>query len=279
MAESDVLLTTVELAALIDRGHPPILLDVRWALGDPHGRDRFHEGHIPGAVYVDLDEELADPPSAEHGRHPLPEIGRLQAAARRWGIDDGDLVVAYDASGDLAAARAWWLLRWAGHRNVRLLDGGLQAWIAGGHLVAAGPGADPRPGTVTLSPGHMPTIGPDDAADFTEHGVLLDARAYARYRGDEEPVDPRAGHIPGAVSAPTTENLRADGSFLPSDQLAHRFSRLGVGRGDVAVYCGSGINAAHEIAALEIAGIEAALYPGSWSQWSADPTRRVATGG
>jgi len=279
MSGNSVLLTTLELAEMIEHGRSPVILDVRWTLGDPHGRERFHEGHISGAVYVDMDEELADPPTLEHGRHPLPDIDRLQAAARRWGIDEGDLVVAYDDSGGLAAARAWWLLRWAGHPEVRLLDGGLQAWTAGGHLLAAGPGDEPRPGTVTLSPGHLPTIGPDEAAEFSTHGVLLDARAYARYRGDEEPVDRRAGHIPGAISAPTTENLRQDGSFLPADQLAYRFSRLGVNGTDVAVYCGSGINAAHEIAALEIAGIEAALYPGSWSQWSADPKRRVATGG
>ncbi|MEU5843118.1 sulfurtransferase [Rhodococcus sp. NPDC047139] len=273
-----VLLATAELARMIDHGRPPVILDVRWALGDTHGLDRFHEGHISGAVYVDLDEELADPPARELGRHPLPGIDRLQAAARGWGIDDGSPVVVYDDSGDLAAARAWWLLRWAGHAEVRLLDGGLPAWIAGGHPIAAGPGGERKTGNVTLSPGHMPTIDADEAAAFPEHGVLLDARALERYRGDEEPVDPRAGHIPGAVSAPTTENLREDGSFLPVDQLAYRFSKLGLGRTDVAVYCGSGVHAAHEIAALEIAGISAALYPGSWSQWSADPTREVATG-
>lgn len=278
MPDTAVLLTTVELAEMIEHGRPPVILDVRWALGDTHGRDRFHEGHISGAVYVDLDEELADPPALELGRHPLPDIERFQAAARRWGVDDGGLVVVYDDSGDLAAARAWWLLRWAGHSEVRLLDGGLQAWIAGGHALAAGPGGERKPGNVTLSAGHMPTIDADEAATFSSRGVLLDARAHARYCGDEEPVDRRAGHIPGAVSAPTTGNLRQDGSFLPPDQLAYRFSKLGVGRTDVAVYCGSGINAAHEIAALEIAGIAAALYPGSWSQWSADPIREVATG-
>ena len=278
MSDTPVLLSTVELAEMIEQGRSPVILDVRWALGDRHGRDRFHEGHISGAVYVDLDEDLADPPAPGLGRHPLPDIDRFQATARRWGINDGALVVAYDDSGDLAAARAWWLLRWAGHSEVRLLDGGLQAWIAGGHPLAAGPGGEKKPGNVTLSPGHMPTIGPDEAAAFATHGVLLDARAHARYCGDEEPVDRRAGHIPGAVSAPTTENLRQDGSFLPADQIAHRFSKLGVKRTDVAVYCGSGINAAHEIAALEIAGIDAALYPGSWSQWSADPKREVATG-
>jgi thiosulfate/3-mercaptopyruvate sulfurtransferase len=283
MAHDPVLITTSELANLIDAGHPPVLLDVRWALGDDRGRDRYHEGHIAGAVFVDLDAELADPATPRSGRHPLPDIARLQDSARRWGISGNETVVAYDETGGLAAARAWWLLRWAGLTEVRLLDGGLPAWLAGGHPVAAGPGAEPRPGTVTLEAGHMPTVDIDTAAAVPSHGTLLDARAAARYRGEEEPVDPRAGHIPGAVSAPTTENLREDGSFRPADQLAARFAKLGVkgGRasGDVAVYCGSGVTAAHEIAALAIAGIDAALFPGSWSQWSADPERRVATGG
>lgn len=278
MSDNPILMSTAALADLVAAGRAPVVLDVRWELGDTHGIDHYQEGHIPGAVFVDLDSELADPPSPEGGRHPLPDIARLQDSARRWGIDDGDTVVAYDATGDLAAARVWWLLRWAGLGDVRLLDGGLQAWLAGGHAVAAGPGTPHAPGNVTLSPGHMPTIDTDEAARFSTHGVLLDARSHARYRGDEEPVDTRAGHIPGAVSAPTTENLREDKSFLPRDQLAARFAELGVGKGDVAVYCGSGVTAAHEIAALEMVGIRAALYPGSWSQWSADPERKVATG-
>lgn len=278
MSDTPVLMSTADLADRIVTGHAPVVLDVRWELGDTHGLDYFHEGHIPGAVFVDLDSELADPPSPQKGRHPLPAIERLQEAARRWGINDGDLVVAYDATGDLAAARVWWLLRWAGVRDVRLLDGGLQAWTAGGHAVAAGPGSDPAPGTVTLTAGHMPTIDADEASGFPSRGVLLDARSHARYRGDEEPVDRRAGHIPGAISAPTTGNLREDKSFLPRDQLAARFAKLGIANGDVAVYCGSGVTAAHEVAALEMIGIRAALYPGSWSQWSADPEREVATG-
>ncbi|MEE2034125.1 sulfurtransferase [Rhodococcus chondri] len=278
MPSDPVLITTSELAELIDSGRSPVLLDVRWALGDEQGRDRFHEGHIPGAVFVDLDAELADPPTPKEGRHPLPAIVRLQDCARRWGISGAETVVAYDATGGLAAARAWWLLRWAGLTTVRLLDGGLPAWIAGGHPVAAGPGGQRHPGTVTLQPGHMKTVDIDTVAGLPSHGTLLDARAAERYRGEEEPVDRRAGHIPGAVSAPTTDNLREDGSFRPADQLAARFAALGV-TGDVAVYCGSGVTAAHEIAALAIAGIDAALFPGSWSQWSADPTREAATGG
>jgi thiosulfate/3-mercaptopyruvate sulfurtransferase len=277
MADQKVLISSAELAERVDGGKPPILLDVRWALGDRHGRENYREGHIPGAVFVDLDVELADPPSLELGRHPLPDIERLQEEARGWGISEDSTVVVYDAIGSMAAARAWWLLEWAGVPDVRLLDGGLPAWIAGGHPVAAGPGAEHRPGTIALTAGHMPTISIDEAAEFPSHGVLLDARTAARYLGNEEPVDSRAGHIPGAISAPTAGNLREDGTFRPVDQLAARFAELGV-TGDVAVYCGSGVSAAHEIAALAIVGIEASLFPGSWSQWSGDARRDVATG-
>ncbi|MGX6511836.1 sulfurtransferase [Rhodococcus sp. SJ-2] len=277
MTHRNVLISAAELADRIDGGVPPILLDVRWVLGDRQGREKYREGHIPGAVFVDLDAELADPPSVALGRHPLPDIERLQAEARGWGISDGSTVVAYDATGGMAAARAWWLLEWAGLADVRLLDGGLPAWIAGGHPVAAGPGAEHRSGSVTLSAGHMPTVDIDEVAEFPSHGVLLDARSAARYFGDEEPVDSRAGHIPGAINAPTGGNLREDGTFRPADQLAARFAELGVA-GDVAVYCGSGVTAAHEIAALAIVGIEASLFPGSWSQWSGDARREVATG-
>lgn len=277
MAESSVLVTTEDLAHRIGTGSAPVLLDVRWALGDPHGHAKYRTGHIPGAVFVDLDAELAGPPSLDAGRHPLPALEQLQDSARRWGISEGDTVVVYDETGGLAAARAWWLLTWAGMTDVKLLDGGLPAWAAGGHPVASGPGEKPRRGTVVLTPGHLSVVDIDDVADFPSHGTLLDARAAARYRGDDEPVDRRAGHVPGAISAPATDNLRDDGTFLPADRLAARFERLGVA-GDVAVYCGSGVTAAHEIAALAIVGIDAALYPGSWSQWAADDRRPVRTG-
>jgi len=185
----------------------PVLLDVRWALGDPHGRDHHRAGHLPGAVYIDLDTELAAPPTSTGGRHPLPELADLQAAARRWGVDAGSRVVAYDATGGTAAARAWWLLRWAGVPDVRLLDGGLAAWTDTGGVLEAGPGRVPTPGDVTLTGGGMPVLDADGAARLARDGLLLDARAGARYRGEVEPVDPRAGHVPGSVSAPTTDNL------------------------------------------------------------------------
>jgi thiosulfate/3-mercaptopyruvate sulfurtransferase len=255
-----------------------VLLDVRWALGDPHGREHHRAGHLPGAVFVDLDAELAGPPSPTHGRHPLPSVAALQAAARRWGVRSGSTVVCYDDAGGLAAARAWWLLRWAGRPRVFLLDGGLGAWRAAGLPVETGP-VVPEPGDVTLAGGGLPVLDVDGAAALARSGLLLDARAGERYRGETEPIDPRAGHIPGAVSAPTSQNLGPDGRFLPADRLRERFLALGAdGDRPVGVYCGSGVTAAHEIAALAVAGVDAALYPGSWSQWSADPSRPAASG-
>ncbi len=244
------------------------LLDVRWALGDPHGHEQYLAGHIPGAVFVDLETELAAPPTPAAGRHPLPELADLQASARRWGIGNGDTVIVYDAVGGTSAARAWWLLRWGGLADVRILDGGLQAWA--GELETGSVTAEP--GDVVLTGGGLPTVGIDEVATWP--GTLLDARAGARYRGEVEPVDPRPGHIPGARSFPTTENLDNTGRFKSATDLRARFADMS----EVAVYCGSGVTAAHQIVALAIAGIPAALYPGSFSQWSNDPARAVHTG-
>jgi thiosulfate/3-mercaptopyruvate sulfurtransferase len=278
MSRSGVLVDVEELQALRRSSTPLRLLDVRWRLGGPSGHEQFLAGHIPGAIFVDLDRELAGEASPRAGRHPLPSVDRLQAAARRWGLRQGETVVAYDDGGSMSAARAWWLLRWGGVESVFLLDGGLGAWLAAGGQLATGPGLA-EPGDVELSPGHMPTVLIDAVAEVPKSGLLLDARAAERFRGEAEPVDPKAGHIPGAVSAPTTENLTVDGRFRPDRELEDRFSRLGAG-GDVAiaVYCGSGVTAAHEIAALAVAGLQAALYPGSWSQWSNHEDRPVATG-
>jgi thiosulfate/3-mercaptopyruvate sulfurtransferase len=269
----------ISAAGLLDRPGRVVLLDVRWALGDHRGHERYREAHLPGAVYVDLETELADPPSAADGRHPLPSLQRLQESARRWGIRQDDAVVVYDASGGLAAARAWWLLRWGGLSDVRLLDGGLDAWLRAGGPVEPGD-VVPEPGDVTLTGGGMPVLTIDEAAGLpAAGGVLLDARAGERYRGEAEPIDPRAGHVPGAVSVPTTENLGPDGRFRAADELGARFGELGVRPGGVVgAYCGSGVTAAHEVAALAVAGIDAALWPGSWSQWSADPDRPAVTG-
>ncbi|MCV2487976.1 sulfurtransferase [Geodermatophilus sp. YIM 151500] len=275
----DVLVAADGLRAELAAGRRVVLLDVRWALGDDRGHRRYLDGHLPGAVFVDLDGELADPPSPAAGRHPLPSVRRLQSAARRWGVRTGDPVVAYDATGGLAASRAWWLLRWGGHADVRLLDGGLPAWRRAGGPVETGE-VVPEPGDVELTGGGMPVLSPDGAAALpASGGLLLDARAGERYRGEKEPVDPRAGHVPGAVSAPTADNLTPDGTFRAAAALAQRFEALGARPGvPVGVYCGSGVAAAHEVAALARAGIPAALWPGSWSQWAADPDRPVATG-
>ncbi|MGW1208729.1 sulfurtransferase [Streptomyces sp. NPDC002499] len=274
-----VTTTVTELRDLLASDTPPVVLDVRWALGDPHGRDHYADAHIPGAVYVDLDRELAAPATPEGGRHPLPDLAELQAAARRWGLRQGQAVVVHDDLGNTAAARAWWLLRYAGVEQVTLLDGALGAWRSAGLPLESGIAADPPPGDVVLTAGGLPITDADGAAELAATGLLLDARAAERYRGEVEPVDPRAGHIPGAVSAPTGENLAADGTFLPADALRERFEKRGAGTADrIGVYCGSGVTAAHQIAALEIAGFEAVLFPGSWSAWSTDPARLAATG-
>jgi len=295
----DSTLEPAALAALRAAGPAPVLLDVRWRLGGPPGLDRYREGHLPGARFVDLDRDLAGPPGAggpagpggpagSGGRHPLPSADAFQAAMRRAGVDDGWPVLVYDENDSVAAARAWWLLRYFGHQQVQVLDGGYQAWLAADEPIESGPAPAPPPGTFTARPGHLPLLDAAGAARVAREGVLLDARAAERYRGEVEPVDPVAGHIPDAVSAPTTGNLSPGGRFLDPEALRARFAGLGVpappgaGPGDGAVttgvYCGSGVTAAHEVLALSLAGIPAALYVGSWSDWITDPARPVVTG-
>ncbi|MEU3187557.1 sulfurtransferase [Streptomyces sp. NPDC006923] len=253
---------------------PPVLLDVRYALGGPPGRPEYEAGHLPGAVYVDLDAELAGPPGAG-GRHPLPDVAAFGAVMRRAGVSADSPAVVYDGGQGWAAARAWWLLRWTGHRDVRVLDGGLAAWT--GPLSTEIP--TPEPGDFSPVAGSLPVLDADGAAALAREGLLLDARAAERYRGEVEPIDRVAGHIPGAVSAPTTENVDEDGRFLSAERLAARFAGLGAADAkEIGVYCGSGVSAAHELLALEIAGFRAALYAGSWSEWSAAGDRPVATG-
>ncbi|MFD7068046.1 sulfurtransferase [Streptomyces sp. NPDC059913] len=253
---------------------PPVLLDVRWQLGGPHGRPDYEAGHIPGAVFVDLDAELAGP-AGRGGRHPLPDPEEFGAVMRRAGVSGDTPVVVYDGGQGWAAARAWWLLRWTGHEDVRVLDGGLAAWP--GELQTETP--TPAEGDFRPAPGALPLLDADGAAALARSGLLLDARAAERYRGDVEPIDRVGGHIPGAVSAPTSENTGADGRFLPPGELAARFSSLGADRAaEIGVYCGSGVSGAHEVLALAVAGLPAALYAGSWSEWSGDESRPVATG-
>jgi thiosulfate/3-mercaptopyruvate sulfurtransferase len=256
------------------------LLDVRWRQGGPPGRELYDAGHIPGAAFVDLDRDLAAPPG-KGGRHPLPATADFEKAMRLAGVRDGRPVVVYDDADSTAAARAWWLLRYFGHPSVRVLDGGFRAWTAAGYpVVAAGQERKTiTPGRFTARPGQLGLLDADGAASIARAGLLLDARTGERYRGETEHVDPVAGHIPGAVSAPTAENVNPDGTFRPAADLAARFTALGAaGDRPVAAYCGSGVTAAHEVLALTLAGIPAALYIGSWSNWITDPTRPVATG-
>jgi len=258
---------------------PPVLLDVRWRLGGPPGIDSYRAGHLPRSVFVDLDTDLAAEPGPA-GRHPLPSASGFQAAMRRAGVSEGSTVVVYDEADATAAARAWWLLRYFGHRDCQVLDGGIRAWVAAGGQVATGDGSPPGGGNFTARPGHMPVLDAETAASLARRGALLDARARERYRGEREPIDPVAGHIPGSLSAPTTANIGPDGRFLPAAGLRARFATLGAaaGAGLVGAYCGSGVTAAHEVLALELAGIPASLYVGSWSNWVADSARPVATG-
>ncbi|WP_210503805.1 sulfurtransferase [Nocardioides xinjiangensis] len=276
MDASGPLISPADLAAdLADEQARVTVLDVRYALGGPPGREAHASGHVPGAAYVDLDEDLADPPG-EGGRHPLPDEARFAAAMRRAGVRDDRPVVVYDDWQGRAAARAWWLLRHHGHRDVRVLDGGWTAWLEEGHPVEVGE-THPAPGdfTVAASKGAA-VVGADDVLDVE---VLVDARAPERYRGETEPVDPVAGHIPGAVNVPTTDNLDERGRFRSPAELRARYARVGADTaGSVAAYCGSGVTAAHDLLAMEVAGIRAALYPGSWSGWVTDPSRPVATG-
>ncbi|MDV9171446.1 sulfurtransferase [Streptomyces sp. W16] len=278
----NAIISASELASDLAGTNPPVLLDIRWQLsvakaaGEPpfDGRAEYAAGHIPGAVYVDLDQELASTPGAR-GRHPLPDIARFGAAMRRAGVSADRAVVVYDGGQGWAAARAWWLLQWAGHPDVRVLDGGLPSWEGPSETDTP----TPAEGDFTPEPGAVQLLDADGAAALARGGVLFDARAGERYRGEVEPIDRVGGHIPGAVSAPTNENVGTDGRFLPAEELATRFKSLGATEGTgVGVYCGSGVSGAHEVLALAVAGIPAALYVGSWSEWSSDPERPVAVG-
>lgn len=272
------LVSVEDLSALLAGDDAPLLLDVRWSLTGPPGIDSYRAGHLSGAVFADLDRDLAGPPGSA-GRHPLPEPDQATDALRRLGVRIGRAVVAYDDGDASVAARAWWLLRWAGHDQVWVLDGGYAAWLAAGLPVVAGDPPAVTPGDVVVRPGGMPVADADEAAAVARTGALLDVRVPTRFRGETEPVDPVAGHVPGARNAPLAGNLGPDGRFLAPDDLAARFAALGVRPGvDVAAYCGSGVGAAQTVLALEVAGLSGALYAGSWSNWVADPARPVATG-
>lgn len=280
---SRVLISADELLAAQGR---PAILDVRWRLDQPDGRPAYLAGHIPGAVYVSLDDDLSDHSRPGLGRHPLPMGAGLQAATRRWGVRTGQPVVVYDDWNRAGSSRAWWVLTAAGLTDVRILDGGLAAWTAAGGALQTGlqtGEVTPEPGDVTLPEldlyaGARPTLTAGQIADGAVEAVL-DARAPERFRGEVEPVDPVAGHVPGAANLPSTALLAGDGTFQNPEALASLLAARGVAAGDtVGVYCGSGVTASVVVAGLTIVGVDAALFPGSWSQWSSEPGRQVATG-
>ena len=266
------LITPDELAEDLDRC---TVLDVRYVMGGPPGEEQHRAGHVPGAAYVDLDRDLADPPGGG-GRHPLPDEARFEEAMRRAGVSGDRPVVVYDDWQGRGAARAWWLLRHHGHRDVRVLDGGWSAWVAAGLPVESGAVQVERGDFAVSADKGMPVV---EAGGVLDVDVLVDARAPERFRGDTEPVDPVAGRIPGAVNVPTTANVDERGRFRPPAELRETYARVGVDPGRaVAAYCGSGVTAAHDVLAMEVAGIRAALYPGSWSGWITDPDRPVERG-
>jgi thiosulfate/3-mercaptopyruvate sulfurtransferase len=260
------------LARLMDRGDFT-LVDVRWSLGDSSGHDAYLAGHLPGAVYVDLETELAAAPGPG-GRHPMPRVEVFAAAMQRAGVTDTQVVV-YDGGSNMAAARLWWMLTDAGHRLVRVLNGGYARWVAKGMPVEQGE-VTPKQGSFVPEPGHRPFVDPDGVIQhLRDGGALYDVRAADRYRGENETVDPVAGHIPGARSLPLG-TLVSGGKFLPRTELAVKMSHLRAG--DV-LSCGSGITAAAVMLAAEQVGIgDLVLFPGSFSAWIYDPARPVATG-
>ncbi|MFE0177281.1 sulfurtransferase [Streptomyces sp. NPDC059002] len=270
----NAIISASELASDLAGEQPPVVLDVRWQM-EGSMRSAYLEGHLPSAVFVDLEADVTGRAGAA-GRHPLPDLDHFGAVMRAVGVSPERDVVVYDTGQNWAAARVWWMLRWTGHTSVRVLDGGIALWTG---PLEQGAGSAPAEGSFVPAPNSTDLLDADSAAALARSGLLLDARAAERYRGEVEPIDRVAGHIPGAVSAPTTENVAADGRFKPAVELADRFKALGAsGTSEIGVYCGSGVSGAHEVLALAVAGIPAALYVGSWSEWSADPARPVATG-
>ena len=266
----------VDAARLRNRREDVVVADVRWYLDDRDGRTAYDEGHVPGAVFVDLDADLAAPGSPAEGRHPLPDPKDFATAMGRLGIGDGDTVVAYDDQGGVMAARLVWMLRAIGH-DAALLDGGIDAYD--GPLETDAPATTPKHFTPTPWPRDR-VASIDDAADSAAN-VVLDARQRERYLGEPSPLDPRAGHIPGARSLPARDNIDGAGRFLPVDELRRRLAAVGIDRRDTPVVssCGSGVTACHNLLVIEHAGLgRGRLYPGSWSQWAADPERPAATG-
>jgi thiosulfate/3-mercaptopyruvate sulfurtransferase len=280
--------TLIDAATLARHIDDPkwIVLDCRHDLLNPaFGREAFAAGHIPGAQFASIDDDLSGPKTGNgstfRGRHPLPERAALVEALRRFGIDDDSQVVAYDAHGGMYAARLWWLLRWIGHQAVAVLDGGLPAWQAAGQPVTTDLAPPRAAGAIGERPSLTRTVSVDDVvANLPTQGfTVVDARASDRFRGENETIDPVGGHIPGAKNRFFKDNLGADGKFKPAAQLKEEFAPLFASPAAAVMQCGSGVTACHNLLALEVAGLPgAALYPGSWSEWCAAPERPVATG-
>jgi thiosulfate/3-mercaptopyruvate sulfurtransferase len=275
-ARARTLISVNDLSGRLAAGSKVILLHVR----DEDAGKAIEGGVIPGAIDVYLASDFSGPATKAGGKRPLPDIAAFEAKARSWGVNADSLVVVYDDTSGAQASRAWWTFRWAGFDNARLLDGGIVAWKAEGHKLSDKPSAAPGGGSVTMTAGNMPTIEADEAQTLAREGVLFDARGKAAYVGaPAEPSKPAAGHIPGAILAPSAGNVAADARFKPHEDLRASLAAIGAdGSKRIGVYCGSGNAAAHKVAALHAAGLEAALYVGSWSAWSADPDRPVAIG-
>ena len=274
------LISVHALRALMQRGEPLVLLDCGFDLANPAAGARAHaQGHLPGAFHADLDRDLSSTKTGRNGRHPLPTREAFANTVARWGVRPGAAVVCYDDQGGAYAARAWWMLRWIGHADAAVLDGGKAAWVAAGgtlesNLPAPSANATPYP----LGAATMPTVQADQLLGASQRTVV-DARAAERFRGEVEPLDPVAGRIPGALNRFHKDNLAADGRFKPAAELRAAFERLQADPARVVHQCGSGVTACHNLLAMEHAGLRgSALYPGSWSEWCADPSRPVARG-
>jgi thiosulfate/3-mercaptopyruvate sulfurtransferase len=276
------LISAAELMDHLARREPVVLLDCGFDLNDTGlGERHYRDSHLPGAQYAHLDRDLSGPKTGRNGRHPLPDRAAFSHTVARWGVKPGVLVVAYDEQAGPYAARAWWMLRWLGHVEVAALDGGAAAWLrAGGEMDEAVPAPDAAAAPYPMaSEPAMPTVATAALAATLGRDLLLDARSAERFRGEVEPLDPVAGHIPGSLNRHFGRNLDRHGQYLPAAELRAAFASLGAGTRPMVHACGSGVTACHNLLAMEAAGLHgSALYPGSWSEWCADPARPVARG-
>ena len=285
---SDLLIEPHELSELLASADPderPVVLDIRWALGAgaAANREEYLAGHLPGAVFLDLETGLSGEPASDGrgGRHPMPRTADAQEAFRAVGVTDVRPVVVYDGANSVPASRAWWLLRYYGKDDVRVLDGGYAAWVSAGLPTETG-AVEVERGDLVLTPGGRRLLDADGVEHYLDRHQVVDARPANRFRGEDEVIDPVAGHIPGAISIPALRNVDEAGRFLPQDDLEMRFTARGI-RPDkrTAIYCGSGVQACHMALAMEVAEVgvyDPAVYIGSWSDWITDPDRPVGTG-